>query len=155
MGERIEICEKCIDLHITDSDCRSVLNHLTGLMVRQGYVDEIYAEKIYEREQNYPTGLQIENIAIALPHGDSDYVKESAIAVGKCDQKPIFCSMEDAETEIPVDLVVLLAVKNPETHLAVLNNLIEMFSEQEKCEKILSADEKEICEMFEKTLYSD
>lgn len=155
MGEKIEICEKCIDLHITYNDCKSVLDHLTSLMVRQGYVDEIYAEKIYERERNYPTGLQFESIAIALPHGDSDYVKKSAIAVGKCDKKPVFCSMEDAETEIPVDLVVLLAVKNPETHLAVLNNLIEMFSEQEKCKKILLSDEKELCEIFEKTLYSE
>ena len=153
MGEKIKICEKCIDLHITENDCKSVLNYLTGLMVRQGYVDEIYAEKIYEREQKYPTGLQFENIAIALPHGDADYVKESGIAVGKCNQKPVFRSMEDAETEISVDLVVLLAVKNPETHLTVLNNLMEMFSEQEKCEKILSADEKEICEILGESLY--
>lgn len=67
----------------------------------------------------------------------------------------IFHSMEDPEEEIPVELVVLLAVKQPETHLAVLNNLIEMFSIPEKCNEILSADEEQICRIFQETLYKE
>ena len=80
MEEKIKICRECVDLNIMENTEQTVLRHLTGLMTAQGFVQEVYADKICEREREYPTGLQFPNIAIALPHGDSSYVETSAIA---------------------------------------------------------------------------
>lgn len=126
---------------------------LTGMLAEQGYVDSEYADKVCEREANYPTGLQFEHIAIAIPHGEAGCVKESAIAIGKCESKVPFRKMDDPDEEIGVELVVLLAVKNPELHIDVLGNLITMFSDEETCRQIQQADERALCEIFEKKLY--
>lgn len=154
MNERIEICEACIDLNVTLTNQEEVLKHLVGLLEKQNFVDSAYTGKILEREADYPTGLRFSKIAIAIPHGDPGYVKKSAIAIGKCVNKPEFGSMEDTAQKIPVDMVVLLAVKNPESHLAILNNLMEMFTFEENCKMLLdSTSKKEVFELFEKSLY--
>ncbi len=154
MEEKITIKESCVKYHIVETDCQKVLRMLTEMLTEQGYVDPEYADKVCEREANYPTGLQFEHIAIAIPHGEAGCVKESAIAIGKCESKVLFRKMDDPDEEISVELVVLLAVKNPESHIDVLGNLIAMFSDEETCKQILQADEREICTIFKKNLYA-
>ena len=152
-SNRLEICEACVDLAPQCTGRDELLRHLAGLMAGQGYVDEVYGDKIVEREASYPTGLQFGDIAIALPHGDPAYVRQSAAAVARCPGVK-FHGMEDPDEEIPVDLVVMLAVKDPDAHLAVLNNLMQMFTKPEMCRDVLKAsDPTEICRLFQSALY--
>lgn len=156
MSETIEICEECMDLRIADSGRESVLRHLAGLLEQRGCVDAVYADKIVEREASYPTGIQFADISIALPHGDAAYVQSSAIAVGKCGGRPLFRSMEDPDKEIPVDLVVLLAVRNPDEHLMVLNNLMHMFTSAGTCRALLETEDcADVCRLFRQALYQE
>jgi len=156
MGERIEILESCIDLNIVTDNQEVVLRRLADLLEKQAFVDTEYISKILERETNYPTGLLFSGIAIAIPHGDPDYVRKPAIAIGRCVNKPLFGSMEDFSQQIGVDMVVLLAVKDPERHLTILNNLMELFKSEENCKVLLDCDSIEkICELFKECLYAN
>lgn len=152
MDEIFKISASCIDLHIKSNKQKEVLKHLVDLLVQQDFVEEDYADEIIRREANYPTGLQFENIAIALPHGNAAHVKHSTLAIGKCEQEIYFQNMSNPEEEIKVDIIVLLAIKDPDTHLKVMKNLMTMFTLPEKCRQILAADNKTLCEIFKNTL---
>lgn len=154
MSEKIDICEACIDLNVTATSREEVLKYLVGLLVKHGFVNSAYTNMILEREVNYPTGLRFPKIAIAIPHSDPNYIKKSAIAIGRCKNKPMFGMMEDPTQQIGVDIVVLIAVKNPESHLIVLSKLMEIFTFEENCEKLFSCDSKEeVCQFFKTNLY--
>jgi PTS system galactitol-specific IIA component len=154
MSEKIEISEACVDLNVMTDNREKALRHLAGLLEKQGFVDSAYAGKILEREAKYPTGLNFSRIAIAIPHSDSDYVKKSAIAIGRCPNKPMFGSMENSTEQIGVDMVVMLAMRNPERHLMILNNLMEMFTSEENCKVLLGCDSTEtVCQLFKINLY--
>ncbi|MEA4895381.1 MAG: PTS sugar transporter subunit IIA [Oscillospiraceae bacterium] len=154
MSDEIKITEECIDLNVTAANREEVLEHLVALLEKQGFVDTEYTKKILEREKNYPTGLCFSKIKIAIPHGDPQYVNESSIAIGRCINKPMFGSMEDPSEQVGVDIVVLLAVKDPESHLTILNNLMEMFTIEKNCEVLISGNSnEEVCQLFKKCLY--
>lgn len=154
MSKQFEISERCVELRLPSTDREEVLRHLTGLLARQGYVDPAYAEKILEREASCPTGLPFPHMTIALPHGDPSFVSQAAVAVGRCSGPTTFFSMEDPDQSLEVDMVVLLAVKDPDDHLAVLNNLMEMFTQPEVCQELRAAQsEAQICEIFRRMLY--
>lgn len=153
MGEPIKVDAACVDLDVSSVDRDEILRYLSHLLERRGYVGETYADAIVKREHDYPTGLPFEHIAIAMPHADPDDVSESAIAIGRCPKRPLFNSMETPGDQLPVDLVVLLAVKNPESHLAVLGNLIQLFCDDDNCKMLKESNDKTaICRLFDDAL---
>lgn len=50
-------------------------------LTQQGYVTEGFTDAIIAREAVFPTGLQFEDYGVAIPHTDSDYVRETKIAI--------------------------------------------------------------------------
>ena len=154
MADEIKIMESCIDLNLTADAKEDVIRVLAGKLVEQGFVDSEYVTKVVQRERDYPTGLIFPGIRIALPHGSSEYVKTSAIAVGRCVNQPEFANMEDFSQKLKVDMVVLLAVKDPDRHLTILNNLIELFTSDENCKVLLDSDSSaRVCQLFQDCLY--
>ena len=154
MAGEIKILESCIDLNLAADTKEGVITSLAGRLAEQGFVDSKYVDKVVQREQEYPTGLIFPGIQIALPHGRSEHVKTSAIAVGRCVKKPEFANMEDFSQKIKVDMVVVLAIKDPDRHLIILNNLIELFTSNENCKVLLGCDSSaEVCRLFRNCLY--
>ena len=46
-----------------------------------GKVTDEFEVNVKKREDNFPTGIQLEDFAVAIPHTDAEYVKEEFIAV--------------------------------------------------------------------------
>lgn len=154
MENVFEIRESCVDLSVSQTDRESVLRHLAGLLAREGFVDNAYGDKIVEREASYPTGLPFPDMTIALPHGDPAYARRSAVAIGRCLKPVPFHSMEDPDDEVEVEMVALLAVKDPDAHVAVLNNLMQLFTQPEACAALRKADSPAtVCSLFREALY--
>lgn len=143
-----------VDNNIVSTNREEVLRHLFSLLHENNNVDNEYLSNILQREDNYPTGIQFADIAIAIPHGDAEHVIKSAIAIGKCTNKVEFHNMESPEDTIKVDYVVMLAVDNPDEHISVLNNLITLFSDDICCKDLISAKSQEdVCKIFREKLY--
>lgn len=154
MSEKIEINARSADLDLSCQNREEALRYLAGLLAKQGFIDAGYVSKVIEREKSYPTALQFESIAIAIPHGDAESVSISSIAIGRCREKMLFHSMEDPTETINVDMIVLLAVKDPKKHMIVLNNLMEMFAKRDICKRLLSeTDAEAVCQIFRESLY--
>jgi len=154
MNGKIELKTEMIDMNIGKLNQKDALIHLSNLLVSQGMVKPGYDVKILERESSYPTGLQFPDITVAIPHGDSSYALKTAMAIGRCNPQIGFHSMEDIDSVIPVDLIVMLSVVNPDEHVMILNKLMEIFADGSTCKKIMSADTaEELNRIFNEKLY--
>lgn len=109
------------------------LEELAEFVVERGYATPEYVAALLEREQSYPTGLDIPttDFGLAIPHADPDHVLEQAIVVGFPDDTVAFRSMDDPEKTVDVDVVVLLLVTETEGYTTFLSNLAKLFQDDE------------------------
>ncbi len=134
-------------LDATNSD--EVFEKLGGRLIEQGYCKESYINALKERESNYPTGIDLNGINFAMPHTDQQHVNKTAIAIGVLTKPVHFYHMGTTDQDVMVDLIFMLAVKDPNAHLGVLGRLLELFQDQSLLERLTKAkNPKEIIEIF-------
>lgn len=149
MTQDFVIDERLVDLQIGEADREGALRHLCGLLVEGGLAKDSYADAIVEREASYPTGLQFEGIAIGLPHAGSSHVLRTGIALGRTRAPISFQRMDDPSVEVPVDLIVMLSLKEPELHVEILAALIGFLADAESAQRVRQATgAAELCGLF-------
>ncbi|MGX7075517.1 PTS sugar transporter subunit IIA [Globicatella sanguinis] len=93
---------------------------LSTLLYEKNFIEDIkgFVSDVYERENEGDTNI---GQGIAIPHGKSEYVKKTSIAIGKID--PI--DWESAD-EDKIELIILFAVRNVDNtsvHLKLLSQI--------------------------------
>ncbi len=122
--------EDLIFMNIKGKDRNDVLSILATELYDRGYVKDTYKDAIIQREKNNPTGLPTMGVKVALPHTDTIHVNEPAIALGILEEPVIFEDMGSGE-KLEVEIVFMLAVKNPSAQVKVLKKLIDLFQDSE------------------------
>ncbi len=108
-----------------------------------GKVTDEFEVNVKKREDNFPTGIQLEDFAIAIPHTDAEYVKEEFIAVAVFKEPVKFSSMEDANDILDVRAAFMLGLNQPHSQLEVLTELMGIFQDKETMAKIINSSSKE------------
>jgi PTS system galactitol-specific IIA component len=124
---RIETSEKLTLVGTPFTTKEEVINDLAERMSQGGYIKDSYLEAVLERETKMPTGLITQAYGIAIPHSDPEHVNRSAIAVALLNEPVIFKNMAAPEEDVPVRLVLLLAIAEKGSVTKVLARLAEMF----------------------------
>ena len=106
----------------------------------KGYVNENFENGIKEREKVYPTGLVLGKYCVAIPHTDADKVVKPQLQFITLDKPLKFYQMADNKSEINVDFVVSLALKEPHAQLEMLQKLMGVFSNSELLDKLMVCD---------------
>lgn len=106
---------------------QDIIRALANCMKKNGYVKPTFLEAVLEREANMPTGLITKAFGVAIPHSDPEHVNQSAIAVGLLDKPVIFKNMANPQEDVPVILVLLLAIAEKGSVTKVLARLAEAF----------------------------
>ena len=71
----------------------------------KGYANSLFLEKIIKREETFPTGLQLENNGVAIPHTDADTIEKEFVAVITLEDKGVpFKRMDDPNEEVEAKL---------------------------------------------------
>lgn len=122
---------------------KEVLSFLGNKLYEHGYVDENYTSAIVQREQEYPTGLPAK-VNIAIPHVDSDYVKKTQIAIGILNNEVMFNRMDNPSEELPVQLVIMLAIADSNGHIKMLQKIINFIQDEKSLKKIIESNDIEI-----------
>lgn len=105
-----------------------------------GYVKEGYVPSVISREDNFPTGLMLEGkYNVAIPHTDTVYVNNPGVAFASLEKPVIFKNMGEPDSGIEVNMVFLLAVKDPKDQVELLQKLIEMFQNEELLDDLYKA----------------
>lgn len=109
----------------------------------EGKLEETYLDSIIKREKEYPTGLYLDSYNIAIPHTDAEHTKEEFVAIIKPNSQVSFMNMEDPDEALEVDLIFLLALKNSENQLAVLQEVMQIIQDEAVIKNILESKNNE------------
>lgn len=123
-------------------------------------VTEDFLKMIIEREENYPTGLDmsvIENVNynIAVPHTESYAVKTTKIVPIKLDQEIVFNNMIDVESKIKVKFLFVILNKNGSEQADLLAKIMDFVTQTKNINDLFELDSEDdiydfILENFEK-----
>ena len=125
-----------IDFNATDAE--HVIQELCLRLQEAGSVGEGYARATIAREQAHPTGLPTSPFCIAFPHADSEGVHSSSLAVASVQDPVVFKNMADPSEDLQVEMIFLLANRNPEEQVQTLRRLATIFGQSEKLEHLRS-----------------
>ena len=135
-------------IHGKADDCDQAIMMCASALCEKGIVDENFGRLCVERERSYPTGLPTE-IPTAIPHVKADGIKENSICLLRLDEPVTFHRMDDEEETVETDMIFNLAIKDPNEHLQVLQNMMEFLNDEEalgKCRELPEAVLKEYLE---------
>lgn len=130
-----------IDLQAEDS--AAAIRTLGGLLQANGYVHDSFVEAVLEREKVFATGLPTPEIQVAIPHADVEHVKRSAIAIGLLADPVTFGEMGSQEGTVDVQIVCCLAVKESESLVSLLQNLVGIFQDTDFLNQLLAQERAE------------
>jgi len=109
-------------------------------LLAQGCITEDFVEAAVERERTFPTGLPTK-IGVALPHTKAKYVLKESISIVTLKNTIVFAGMGNPKESIPVQIVFLLAINNPEKQLKILQTIITIIQNEKMLKKIKDAKE--------------
>ena len=95
-------------------------------LYQAGCVKASYIDGITARESEYPTGLEFNGVGFA-----------------SLDEPVIFQDMTDKNHDIEVNLVFMLAMASPHEQVETLQNLMTLFTEEEKVKKLQELSSQE------------
>lgn len=121
--------------------CTDVFTQLGGALMREGYTKDSYIDALIAREKDYPTGLDIDGIGVAIPHTDVSHVNRAGIAIGVLKHPVTFIQMGTDDEEVRVRLVFMLAVVDPGAHIDELQRVLAVIQDTDVLERLLEAED--------------
>ncbi|GCF92549.1 PTS fructose transporter subunit IIA [Enterococcus florum] len=124
-------------------DKEELFDRLTKDLMAKGIVNEGFSQALKDREAEFPTGLPVKH-GVAIPHTDGSLVNSDQLIFATLTEPIVFNEMGgDDEDTINVNVVVLLAVKDGQKHLTVLQNLIEALQKEGFVDQLVDANDEE------------
>ena len=120
-----------------------VMKSLGQKLINEGYTKESYIDALITREKDFPTGLDIDGLGVAIPHTDVSHVNKAGIAIGVLKKPVTFIQMGSDDEEIGVKLVFMLAVTDPNAHIDELQRIIEIIQDKDVLEKLFTVTDKD------------
>ncbi len=139
-----------IALNLEVKNKEEVISELGKRMLKNGYVKNTYIDAVLEREKTLPTGLDIGEMCVAIPHTDSKHVNESNVAVAVLNNSVEFNNMIDPSKKVEVRIVFLLAINNPDSQVTLLSKLMSVFQNVNLLKQIRdSSTTEEVAKLLE------
>lgn len=134
------------ELIFTDLEAKTyedVMERVGEAFIQAGYCKDTYKEALKVREAEYPTGLDIDGIGVAIPHTDVSHVNKQGTAIAVLKNPVTFVQMGSDDETTEVRLVFMLAVKEPSTQIDKLQAILGIIQDKEVLRKLLEVKDKE------------
>ena len=125
-----------IDINVNDAgnEVKTYADAITfagKVLVAKEDIDEGYIDACISRETDFPTGLLFPSgEGIAIPHGNSEFVKKDSISVVRTATPIEFGLMEDKAQKVQCQLIFNLALASGQQHLQILRKLVILFQDE-------------------------
>lgn len=120
-------------------------------LYQAGLVSKQFGELCVNREREYPTGLPTE-IPTAIPHAKDEGITESSVCFLKLDKPVVFNRMDDDSQVVNTDMIFNLAIKDPNEHLKVLQNMMSFLNDPEALLKCKALSDRELIDYLQKNI---
>lgn len=138
-----ELKEALVMPEMEADSCQDVFRKLGGALMEKGYVKETYVDALTAREKEFPTGLDIGGIGVAIPHTDASHVNKAGVAIAVLKKPVTFIHMATDDQEVAVSLIFMLAVVDPNAHLEELQKILGIIQDTGVLDKLLKAKNAE------------
>lgn len=125
-----ELNESLIITDLKANDYTDVMKKLGSVMIQEGYAKDSYIDALIEREQEYPTGLDIDGVGVAIPHTAVNHVKKQGIAIAVLEKPVTFFQMGTDDETVKVQVIFMLAVINANEHLDQLQTILKIIQDK-------------------------
>ncbi|MFM2484977.1 PTS sugar transporter subunit IIA [Celerinatantimonas yamalensis] len=148
MNIRNVLNEKLINLNLQAKTKDEVLSELCQMLYDNGCISDIntFLKDVYLREDEGETGL---GSYIAIPHGKSNSVIKTSIAIGKTHHDVAWESLD----VLPVRFIILFAVRmidKSTVHIKLLAHVSELLADDDLLDQLLNVNsKKELFNLFE------
>ena len=105
-----------------------------------GYVKDTYIDAVVAREADFPTGLHLDGIDIAMPHTAGIHVNTPAVCVAKLAKPVVFSHMGDPDTKVDATLLFMMAIKDPDAQIETLQAVMGVFTNKEAIAELNAAN---------------
>lgn len=137
------IHQDLIFLDVEAADKREVISVLADKLLEAGMVRETYKQAVLDREETYPTGLPLDGCNIAMPHTFAEHVISPVIAVARLKTPVDFLEMGTKDVHLPVSLVLMMAISNPQEQVGLLRRILRLFTDGEVLEQVMHSEDVE------------
>lgn len=125
-----------------------VIEFMSNKLLEKKRVKKTYPQRVLEREKDYPTGLEIGDINVAIPHCDYQHVNIKSVCIATLKNPVVFHKMDDPSEEVEVSIILMLAIDHPNDHLEFLQQVFSLVQNQKILKQIKnSSNESEIIEL--------
>ena len=125
-----------------------IFEALGGELVKQGYCKESYVQALKDREAEFPTGINMGDKGVAIPHTDVIHVNKKGIAIATLKEPVSFIEMGTDDEYVKAQVIFMLAV-DEKGHLELLQAILGILQDQETLTKLTEAkDAEEIIEII-------
>nr|WP_238990175.1 PTS sugar transporter subunit IIA [Streptococcus uberis] len=143
--------EDLLNHHLKAKDKSHLLELLSDDLFEKGYVLDSFKEAIIKREGDFPTGLQLEEVAVAIPHTYSEHVKKPFLYINKLEETIPFIQMGTDDEIVQVSYVIVLGITEPHKQTGLLVELMEIFGDSEFLDQLQEAkSEEDLYHLFKK-----
>lgn len=140
MGIRNLLNPQAIFIQLEARNSEEVIRTLGGKLYELGFVKDNFIEATLAREANMPTGLPLGgDINAALPHVDIEYVNKPALALATLKRPVVFHNMVEKEEEVPVRLVIMLALDKPKSQVEMLQQVAGVLQRPDVVAQLVNA----------------
>lgn len=133
---------ECVLIRVKAEKKEDVIRQLYEKLLKNGKVKESFYDAVLEREEMYPTGLKFEKWEVAIPHVSPEHVISSTIAIAVLDDPVEFKRMDD-DSSVHVKVVFNIALDKNGKQIEVLQDIMAVFADSQKMERIINADSSE------------
>ncbi|MFB1050010.1 PTS sugar transporter subunit IIA [Paraliobacillus sp. JSM ZJ581] len=123
-------------------DKEEALEELAQCFKNEGLVTDEFISGVLNREKEFPTGLYVNDVGVAIPHTDSDKVRSSQIGFMSLKHPVDFQAMDGSEEIIPVQLIFMLGLKEAHEQLDILQKLMGLIQKKSVLDELLDCSNK-------------
>ena len=129
-----------IQLQLEANTSEEVIKILGMLLFQAGHVQSTFIDGAIEREKTLPTGLVLGGlINAAIPHTDVIHVIHPALALATLKNPVMFHNMIAAEEEVPVQIVLVMALKEPHQQIEMLQEVAGVLQNAQVIDALMKA----------------
>ena len=143
------VSEQLVMMEIEAADDLEAVDILANRLLEEGIVKPSFISAVKKREIEFCTGLQFEDMGIAIPHTDVEHVNEGAIGIGILKHPIQFKSMGMPEIPVPVEMIFMIAILEPHKQVELFQTLMPIFQMEGRLKSMKACGTaKEVTELF-------
>jgi len=130
-------------LDVESSSANELFKVMAANLQNKGFVNEKYLDGLINREKEFPTGLQLADYGVSIPHTDPETVKEDFIAIVRPKDPIMFSLMEDNDKKASMDLCFFIGLNDGKKSPLILMELISLIQNHKLILSVLNEKNKE------------